>query len=153
MNISLSGQAWARATNRKFSGVFIDDKLKLSSKVSQSSGIMWRISLLVPVKVLLNLCYTFIYSRLTCAITAQGSTFNSTIRRVGSHKSRAISLMMDQSNTNRLEMSPKFIQSKSVYDSYVLCKMFRIVCERKYEHFIQTLINNSMHMTMEQDPE
>ena len=45
---------------------------------------MRRISQLVPVNVLQNLYYTLIYSRLTYAITAWGSAFNSTTRRIDS---------------------------------------------------------------------
>ena len=78
-NISLSGQPIAETSNHKFLGVFIDDKLKfdmhinkLCSEVSQSIGMMRRISHLVPVKVLWILYYTLIYSRLTYAITAWG---------------------------------------------------------------------------------
>ena len=142
INISLSGQPIARTSNHKFLGVFIDDKLKfdihinkLCSKVSQSIGIMRRISHLVPLNVLRNLYNTLIYSRLTYAITAWGSAFNSTTRRIESLISRAITLVTDQSNTNQSEMRSKFIQFKGVYDYFVLCKMYRIIHERKHEHF------------------
>ena len=50
-------------------------------------------------------------------------------------------LIMDQSNTNQLEISPKLTQSKCVYDYFVLCKMFKIVCERKHEHLTQKKYN------------
>jgi len=103
INISLSGQLIARTSNHKFLGVFIDDKLKfdihinkLCSEVFQSIGFMRRISYLVPLNVLWNLYHTLIYSRLTYAITAWGSAFGSTIRRIESLISRAIILVTDQ---------------------------------------------------------
>ena len=71
--------------------------------MSQSIGIMRRISHLVPLNILRNLYYTLIYARLTYAITALGSAFNSTTRRIESLISRAITLVTDQLNTNHLE--------------------------------------------------
>ena len=38
-------------------------------------------------------------------------------------------------------MSSKFIQFKGVYDYFVLCKMYRIICERKHEHFTLKIDN------------
>ena len=43
--------------------------------------------------------------------------------------------MTDKSSTKQLEMKSKFIQFKVVYDYYVLCKMYRVIRERKHEHF------------------
>ena len=81
---------------------------------------MRRILNLVPVKVLRNLNYTLICSRLTYAITAWESVFNSTTLRLKSLTSKAISLIEDQTHTNQLQMGPKFIQLEGVYD-YLLC--------------------------------
>ena len=89
IKISLRDQPIARTYNHKFLGVFINDKLKFDihihkfcSKVSQSIGIMRRISHLVPLNVLRNLYYTLIYSRLTYAINAWGSAFIFITRRI-----------------------------------------------------------------------
>ena len=112
IRISLSGQPVARFSNHKFLGVSIGDKLKfnihidkLSSKVSQSTGTIRRISHPVPKNVFRILCYTLIYPRLTYTITAWGLSFNSTTRRIESLASRAITLLTDPSNTNQLEIS------------------------------------------------
>ena len=114
---------------------------RLCSKVSLSIGVMMRILHLIPVDVLRNLYYTLIYSRFTSAITAWGSAFNSTTRRLESLIPRAITLITDQSNTNRLQISPKFIPLKGVCDHFVLCKIFNIIFEWKYEHFTQNIDN------------
>ena len=102
---------------------------------------MRRSSHLVPVNVLRNLYSTPIHSRLIYAITAWGSAFNSFTRRIESLISRGITLITDESNTNELEMSYKFIQFKGVYVYFVLCKMYRIICERKQEHFTLKIDN------------
>ena len=83
--------------------------------------------------------YTFIYSRLTYVITAWGSGFNSTTRRIESLTSRTISLIEAQTNNNQLQMSPKFFQFKCVYDYFVLSKMFRFIYDRKHVHFTQKM--------------
>ena len=38
-------------------------------------------------------------------------------------------------------MIPKFIQFKGVYDYFVLCKMYGIVCERKHGNFTLEMYN------------
>ena len=132
INVSMNGQPIARTFHHKFLGPVIDDKLKfdmhinkLCSKVSLSFRVMRHISHLVPVEVVRNLYYTLIYSRLTYAISAWGTGFNSTSRRIESQISKAICLIEEQTNTNQLRMSPQFIQFKGVYDYFVLCKMFK----------------------------
>ena len=80
---------------------------------------MRRISHVVPVIVLRNLCYTLIYSRVTWEITAWGSAFNSTTRRVESVASRLVSLIVAQTITTHLQMSPKYIKFKGVCDYFV----------------------------------
>ena len=143
MKFSLSDQPIARTSHHKFLGDLIDNKLSSTStltfcsKVSQSIGGMRRISHLVPVDVLRFMYFTLIYSRLTCATTEWRSAFNSISRRLESLISRAISLTTDQSNTNQLEFNLQFIQFKGAYDYFLLCRMLRIIWERKHEHFTQ----------------
>ena len=48
---------------------------------------------------------------------------------------------MDQSNTNLLQMSFKFVRFEGLYDYFAPCKMFRIICERKHVHFTQKTYN------------
>ena len=95
INISLSGQPIAKTSNHKFRGIFIDDKMKfdkhinkLCSKLSQSTVIIRRILHMVPLNVLRSLYYKLIYSRLTYAVTALGSAFNSITCRMESLISR-----------------------------------------------------------------
>ena len=83
------------------------------------------------------MCYTLLHSRFILVINTWGSTFNITTRPLESLISRAISLIMDNSSTKRLQTTLRFIQFKGVYDYFVLCKMFRIICEQKHKHFTQ----------------
>ena len=82
-----------------------------------------------------------LYSRLTYAVTAWRSAFNFTTRRIESLISWVIALVTHQSNTSHLEISSKFIEFKGVYDYLVLWKMYRLICERKHEHFILKIYN------------
>ena len=63
--------------------------------------------------------------------------WNISYSRLESLTSRAISLLEDQTNTNLFQMSPKLNQFKGVYDYFVLCKVFRIIRERKHVHFTE----------------
>ena len=102
INIWFCGQPIDRTSHLKFMGVFSDDKLKfhkhinnLCSKVSQSTGIMRRISYLVPADVLRNFHYILICSGFTYATTSLGSALNSTTVRLESLLSKEISLITD----------------------------------------------------------
>ena len=80
---------------------------------------MTSMSHLVSENVLRDLYYTHTYSKL-----------NSTTHRIKSLTSRSIYSLTDQSNTNQLKFSPKFIQFQGVYEHFVPCKTFKIICER-----------------------
>ena len=130
----------------KFLVVFNFDKLKfdkyiivLVSKVSLSIGVMKCVSNLVSAKILRKLHFTLIYSSITYAIPAWGTTLNSTIRRLESLNSKAISLIKDYSNTKRLLISLKLIWLKCVYEYFVPCKLLRNICKRKHGDFTQKI--------------
>ena len=38
-------------------------------------------------------------------------------------------------------MSPKFFQFKDVNDCFILCKIFRIICKSKHDHFTENVYN------------
>ena len=113
INKSLKGQVIARTSNQMFLGVLIDKKLKfdkhinkLCYKVPQSIRIMRRILHVVSVNVIRSLYYTLMYSRLTHAIGAWRSEFNSTTCRIESLIARTITFLTDHSKTIELERSP-----------------------------------------------
>jgi len=75
LKIILSEQSIERIYSHKFLGVRIDGTLKLDAhinqvcvRISQSIGIMRRISNMVPLSVLRNLYYALLFSRLAHAI-------------------------------------------------------------------------------------
>ena len=72
-----------------FLGVFLDENLSWKShiadiprKVSKSIGIIYKASLCPPTSVLYTLCYSLVYPYLLYCITAWGSTYPSTLRRI-----------------------------------------------------------------------
>ena len=72
-----------------FLGVFLDENLSWKShiadiprKVSKSIGIIYKASLCPPTSVLCALCYSLVYPYLLYCITAWGSTYPSTLRRI-----------------------------------------------------------------------
>ena len=95
-DLQLSGKIINRTNHVKFLGVIIDDKLSFSEhvhdlvkKVSSSTGVLRRVSNLVPVDVRLKIYYALIYSRMTYAITVWGRSSignrnlcNSAVKRV-----------------------------------------------------------------------
>ena len=141
IDINLGGEAITRVSQHKFLGVIIDDKLKfgghinsLCNKISQSIGIMKRISHLVPVKILKILYYTLIYSRLTYAITAWGSSFPTTLRRLQSRVRKAISMIMPQAHSES-----DLLDYQGIYKYFLLSKMYMIVNKRKHIYFTRKI--------------
>ena len=70
-----------------------------------------------------------------------GISSNSTTCCLEILTSRAISSIEDQTNTNQFQMSSQLIQFEGLYDYSVLCKLFRIIRERKHVHVTQKIDN------------
>ena len=77
VSITLSSNNIYRVTSHKFPEVMIDETLKFDvsinkvcTKVSQSIGVITRVSNMVPDNVLHSLYYALMYLRLTYAICA-----------------------------------------------------------------------------------
>ena len=66
-----------------------------------------------------------------------GTRLNSATCHLELQISWAVYLLTNQSNTNQLQMSLKFIQLKGVYDYFLQCEMLRINCEWKHEHLLK----------------
>ena len=79
--LALSGNIIQKTNSIKFLGVTIDDRLSfneyvrdLVKRISMSTGLLYRVSTLVPLKVKLHAYYALIYSRISYAITVWGKS-------------------------------------------------------------------------------
>ena len=77
----LLGKIMEKNNLMKFLGVTINDRLSfkkhvhiLVKRISMSTGWLYRVSTLVPLKVRLNAYYALIYSRISYAITVWGKS-------------------------------------------------------------------------------
>ena len=83
---------------------------------------MKRILHLVPVNILKTLYYTLIYSRLTYAITAWGSSFPTTLHRLQTHVKKEISM-----STSRAHSESDLLDYQGIYKRFLLLKLYVIV--------------------------
>jgi len=91
LNMMFRGQNIERVCSHKFLGVIIDETLKfdvhiyeLCVRISQSIGIMRRVSDMVPLSVLRKLYYALLFSWLTYEVYTWGSAYLTALRRLKS---------------------------------------------------------------------
>ena len=144
LNLKLGGENIGRVTDHKFLGVTIDETLKfdvhinkLCAKVSQSIGILRRISYLVPHSVLRNVYYALVYSRFTYAISAWGSAYPTSLRRLKSLVKKAILMVTNHMIQEHIPnaVNRVFLQYDDVYRIFVLAKTYNIIREGRHEYF------------------
>ena len=91
LSLTLNGNNISRVTFHNFQGVLIDEILKFKvhinkvcTKVSQSIGVIRRVSNMVLDNVLHSLYYALAYSRITCAICAWRSAHPTALKSLKS---------------------------------------------------------------------
>ena len=107
--------------------------------VSQSIGVIRRVSNMVPDDVLHTLYYALIYSRITYVIYAWGSAYPTTLKRLKS--------LVKKTNINA-EYFPE--QTWSLFSSIwlglkknILCKMLKAIWDGKHLQFVNKLDQHS----------
>ena len=126
----------------KLRGVVIDKTLKFEihtnkvcTKVSQSIGVIKRVSNMMPENVLHSLYCALIYLRIAYTVGAWGSAYSSALKRLKSLVKKTISVQNNSANRpDRL-----FLQYDEVNNYFILCKMFKFICNGEHSHFVNKM--------------
>jgi len=143
LKIILSEQSIERICSHKFLGVRIDGTLKLDAhinqvcvRISQSIGIMRRISNMVPLSVLRNLYYALLFSRLAHAICTVHEDQRIQLTCGVSNMKKAIMLVTNYTNQDHIliTVGRSFLQYDDVYRYFIPSKTYDIIREGKHKY-------------------
>ena len=132
-----------RTATHKFLGIIIDETLtfashvnKLCSIISRSTGIIRKLSYLVPRKVLRKLYFAFICSHFTYGLTTWGSVNRTFSRRVSGLIDRSVKLVTCASgNTVEICKNNKIMNLSLAYNYFCCIKMYQVIIMKKHAYF------------------
>ena len=172
INFSVNGSPITRVKSCKYLGVFLDDNLswrvhinELCNQLRKYTGIFYKLSALVPPKILNMLYFSLIYPRLLYAIEIYGNTFssylhdlrvlNNRILRIFQHKNFRASTVSLYTDYNTLDVYNLFTfqtllhAHKLFYKSNILPSSFQRNSVYNYDvHSHFTRSHNSLHRSI-----
>ena len=143
INISIDTIPIGRTDVHKFLGVHIDEKLtfgthisKLCSKISRGIGILRRLKPLVPLNVLKQLYFAFIYSQFSYAITTYQSAYLNQAQKLKNLINKAIKIIFNADSLTPAILKDKFIMNYDMTAEYFSCiNMYRILKTNSHKFF------------------
>ena len=139
-SISIRGIKIDRVVKAKFLGVIIDDCLKFKdqiktviNKVSKSSGIMWKLSRVMPPGILIKLYYALIYPFLTYGIESWGSSGKTLLTRLSRRQKRCVKLLNKPTTGITLDIFRilKIFPLEDIFKYFVCVKFYKYVILKK----------------------
>ena len=130
----------------KFLAVLIDKRLSftdhvkhITSKISRNTGVLRRVSFLVPKPVLRKMYYGIIYPYLTYGINAWGKSSISNVNIIKRAQKRVVKMISDN-HGNMSEL--KILKYENIYNYFASLKMYRILNCNTHLYFNNLLTNN-----------
>ena len=122
-------------TECRFLGVIIDDKLNfskhisfISGKISRSTGILYRIKSMLPMRKRLDFYYNFVYPYLSYGIVVWGATYDVHLNNIVVLHKRIIRILTDSpydAHTTPLFRRLKLLKLKDIYRYSILVYMYQ----------------------------
>ena len=139
--LRISGRIIKRATSVKFLGVTIDDRLSfaghvrdVTNKISSATGMLNRVSTLIPKQVKFNVYFALIHSRLSYAVTVWGGSSRSNQKLCTSTLNRAWRLIF--SNNGQVDnIESKLLNFESLYKYFTAVKTYNILKNERHGYF------------------
>ena len=137
----------------KFLGVTLDENFTFSdhvknftTNISKSVGAMRRLHCQLPADVMVKLCYSLVYSHLTYAVLAWGTSGRTNAAKIECAHRRACKLLTD--------FNHRILTFHSIYDYFALLKDFNTNTLNFYQYFNDKLSSHQpshMHNTRHSD--
>ena len=154
--LALSGKIIQKTNSIKFLGVTIDDRLSfnehvrdLVKRISMSTGLLYRVSTLVPLKVKLNAYYALIYSRISYAITVWGKSSIGN-RNLCVNALKRVLKVIFYNIDDYIRANNKLLDYDSIFDYFTCLKLYKILHNNNHEYFndkLTLLITNHSYGT------
>lgn len=131
----------------KFLGIILDDKLKftkhvemVTNKLSQTMGMLYKMSVFVPQNVLKTLYFSLFYSHLHYGISIWGSSNVTSTNRLKSLQKRAVKLIAG--NVNNPFTALNLMNFDQIYHYFSLIKFHRCLISNNHKYFHDKIISN-----------
>ena len=151
--IRIGGSTIHRTDNIKFLGIFVDSHLKfshhiayISSKLSKSIGIIFRLNKFLPKEILKILYYTLVQPYLNYAIEAWHSTFNYVTNRVNilqKRACRAINKLLYYDHTLGAFKEMSILKLGEIYFLQIAVYMYKFLNNNSNNNFTNIPISHS----------
>ena len=143
--IMMNGVALKRVEDREFLGIIMENNLcfreqinNICKKLSRGTGVMYRMSGVVPRDVLKKIYFAIVYPYLCYAVISWGGSGVGNCSRVTRAHRRAVKLLGSTGNLDYLS-SNNLLSFESVHDYFVLIKMFRTIHQGNHESLADQL--------------
>ena len=159
INISIANTTLERKSEGKFLGIIIDDKLNfdshinaVSTNVSKWTGTLYKLKTHIPLNILINLYYAFIYPHLNYGILAWGSTIASHMYPLVILQKRLIRILTNSdylAHTSPLFKDKSLIKIKDIYSTHCLLYLFEVLKTNKHntQQYISSIQPSHSHNT------
>ena len=158
--ISIQNTPLERKSEGKFLGIIIDEKLNFRShinsvikKISKWTGILCKIKDYIPINILCNLYYAFIYPHLNYGILAWGSTYCMYLLPIEILQKRIIRIITGSpylAHTSPLFRDRAMLKIKDIYSLHCILYIYNVLNTDKYpsvKEYIHSLQPNHSHNT------
>lgn len=146
--IKINNRVLGIVDSHKFLGIVIDNRLRfeehidrLSATLARSIGVMHRVSKFVTPHTLRSLYYSLVYSRISYAVTAWGSTSHLVLCRVKRLVNRAVKLLPSDvvGDVRYHYIANDVLGFDNIYKYFILCHLFKILKFANHEFFIESI--------------
>lgn len=146
--LSIRNVNLTRVNQAKFLGVIVDDGLKfkdhiayICGKISKSSGIMRRLSGVVPSHVLKKIYLALVYPYLVYAVESWGSSSKTMLGKLGKIQNRCVKLINVQSTDSFTDIykTLRLLPFPLVYNFFTLIKFFKYFIVKSDQYFFNRI--------------
>ena len=149
--IIIRDQTISRVRSTKFLGIIIDDELRfvdhiglVCSKVAKSSGILRKLSGILPYDVLKKIYLSLIYPYLVYGVECWGASGRTAINKLIAAQNRCIKLIGRQ--TSPTDVSAMYVEMKllpftAIYEYFSVIKFFKYVILNSNNYFNNKICN------------
>lgn len=147
LTMNIRDQVIKRVDVTKFLGVLIDDKLTfrhhisdISSKLSRSVGVIYRMSQIVPVETMLSLYYSLFHSNLTYAISTWGGAAAIHLNRLSSLQNRVVKMLPHVNSVDNYH-SNNILKLIDIYKYFISVKFYKCYNLGYHSLFVNRILN------------
>ena len=151
--IIIRDQTISCVRSTKFLGIIIDDELRfvdriglVCSKVAKSSGILRKLSGILPYDVLKKIYLSLIYPHLVYGVECWGASGRTAINKLITAQNRCIKLISRQ--TSPTDVSAMYVEMTAIHKYFSVVKFFKYAILNLNNYFNNKICNLQINHTL-----